>query len=127
MPFLTKIVGALVAGGPDALLARAGPLAREARAGRHPAAHTAGVAVPLDCGRDAQRVSETQTRSPDNDDARRAAVLSRQARVDMEALGPTYIKLGQMMSVRPDVLPSEVLAELATLQVRGAIARSFVI
>ena len=45
----------------------------------------------------------------------------------MEALGPTYIKLGQMMSVRPDVLPSEVLAELATLQVRSAIARSFVI
>ena len=58
VPFLTKIVSALVQGGPDELLARAGPLAKEARE-------------------------------------------------DMEALGPTYIKLGQMMSVRPGVLPPE--------------------
>ena len=46
----------------------------------------------------------------------RAGPLAKEAREDMEALGPTYIKLGQMMSVRPDVLPPEVLAELATLQ-----------
>ena len=31
--------------------------------------------------------------------------LSRQARVDLQELGPTFIKAGQMMSVRPDVLP----------------------
>ena len=31
--------------------------------------------------------------------------LSRQARVDLQDLGPTFIKAGQMMSVRPDVLP----------------------
>ena len=31
--------------------------------------------------------------------------LSRQARIDLQDLGPTFIKAGQMMSVRPDVLP----------------------
>ena len=39
-------------------------------------------------------------------------VLARDARIIMEKLGPTYIKLGQMMSVRPDVLPKEALTEL---------------
>lgn len=31
-------------------------------------------------------------------------------------LGPTFIKLGQMMSTRPDVVPGDVLRELRTLQ-----------
>ncbi len=31
--------------------------------------------------------------------------LSEQARIDLQDLGPTFIKAGQMMSVRPDVLP----------------------
>ena len=34
----------------------------------------------------------------------------------MEALGPTYVKLGQMMSVRPDILPEAALEELKILQ-----------
>eukprot|EP00191_Tetraselmis_sp_GSL018_P007540 CAMPEP_0177621080 /NCGR_PEP_ID=MMETSP0419_2-20121207/27354_1 /TAXON_ID=582737 /ORGANISM="Tetraselmis sp., Strain GSL018" /LENGTH=265 /DNA_ID=CAMNT_0019120893 /DNA_START=168 /DNA_END=961 /DNA_ORIENTATION=+ len=44
------------------------------------------------------------------------AELARDARVIMEKLGPTYVKLGQMMSVRPDVLPDLALKELAILQ-----------
>ena len=31
--------------------------------------------------------------------------LSERARLDLQDLGPTFIKAGQMMSVRPDVLP----------------------
>lgn len=31
-------------------------------------------------------------------------------------LGPTYVKLGQMLSTRPDLLPPEILAELKVLQ-----------
>ena len=31
--------------------------------------------------------------------------LSERARIDLQDLGPTFIKAGQMMSVRPDVLP----------------------
>jgi len=42
--------------------------------------------------------------------------LSRQARIDLQDLGPTFIKAGQMMSVRPDVLPQSTLDELALLQ-----------
>jgi hypothetical protein len=42
--------------------------------------------------------------------------LSRQARMDLQDLGPTFIKAGQMMSVRPDVLPQPTLDELAKLQ-----------
>ncbi|CAB9523163.1 protein kinase UbiB [Seminavis robusta] len=42
--------------------------------------------------------------------------LSKQARVDLQDLGATFIKAGQMMSVRPDVLPQPTLDELAKLQ-----------
>jgi hypothetical protein len=42
--------------------------------------------------------------------------LSRQARMDLQDLGPTFIKAGQMMSVRPDVLPPSTLEELQKLQ-----------
>ena len=45
-----------------------------------------------------------------------AASLARQAREGIEELGPTYVKMGQMMSVRPDVLPQAALDELAVLQ-----------
>lgn len=45
-----------------------------------------------------------------------AGSLAKDARERMERLGPTYIKLGQMMSVRPDVLPEEALNELKILQ-----------
>jgi aarF domain-containing kinase len=44
------------------------------------------------------------------------AELARDARINLEKLGPTYIKAGQMMSVRPDVLPQAALDELAVLQ-----------
>ncbi|MBI3945749.1 MAG: AarF/ABC1/UbiB kinase family protein [Armatimonadetes bacterium] len=37
-------------------------------------------------------------------------------RAAIEELGPTYIKLGQVLSVRPDVVPPRYLAELARLQ-----------
>ncbi len=37
-------------------------------------------------------------------------------RLALEELGPTFIKLGQMLSTRPDLLPPEYLAELAKLQ-----------
>jgi ubiquinone biosynthesis protein len=33
-------------------------------------------------------------------------------------LGPTFVKLGQVLSVRPDILPRDVLAEFTTLQDR---------
>ncbi|KAG2496070.1 hypothetical protein HYH03_005989 [Edaphochlamys debaryana] len=46
------------------------------------------------------------------------ATLAAQAVDNLEKLGPTFIKLGQIMSIRPDVLPPDVLRELSKLQDR---------
>lgn len=35
---------------------------------------------------------------------------------DLKRMGPTYIKLGQLLSTRPDLLPDEYLSALVTLQ-----------
>jgi len=45
-----------------------------------------------------------------------AGDLARDARERIEKLGPTYVKMGQMMSVRPDVLPQAALDQLVVLQ-----------
>jgi len=49
-------------------------------------------------------------------DATKQAELARDAVNNLESLGPTFIKLGQIMSIRPDVLPPAVMGELAKLQ-----------
>jgi predicted unusual protein kinase regulating ubiquinone biosynthesis (AarF/ABC1/UbiB family) len=41
---------------------------------------------------------------------------ARRVRAAMEELGPTFAKLGQILSTRPDLLPPEFVEELATLQ-----------
>src|SRR5881392_3599583 len=41
---------------------------------------------------------------------------ARRLRDALEELGPTFAKLGQILSTRPDLLPPEAIAELATLQ-----------
>ena len=33
-----------------------------------------------------------------------------------QELGPTFVKLGQVLSIRPDVLPEKTMKELARLQ-----------
>lgn len=42
--------------------------------------------------------------------------MARRVRLALADLGPTFIKLGQVLSVRPDILPAAVLSELAELQ-----------
>jgi ubiquinone biosynthesis protein len=41
---------------------------------------------------------------------------ARRLRAAMEELGPTFCKLGQILSTRPDLVPPEFIEELATLQ-----------
>src|SRR5438552_2085637 len=43
-------------------------------------------------------------------------VQARRLREAMEELGPTFAKLGQILSTRPDLLPPEFIQELSTLQ-----------
>ena len=42
--------------------------------------------------------------------------LVERIRMSLEKLGPTYIKFGQVMSTRPDLVPAEMLIELQKLQ-----------
>jgi ubiquinone biosynthesis protein len=60
-------------------------------------------------------VKELFGRSGDDDgDARRRS--ARRLRGALEELGPTFAKLGQILSTRPDLLPPAFIEELATLQ-----------
>lgn len=44
------------------------------------------------------------------------ASLARDLRNVMEKLGPTYVKMGQMLSIRPDIIGDVAMKELKTLQ-----------
>jgi ubiquinone biosynthesis protein len=44
------------------------------------------------------------------------AVLGRRLREMLDELGPTFVKFGQLLSTRPDLVPEEVAAELRLLQ-----------
>jgi ubiquinone biosynthesis protein len=48
--------------------------------------------------------------------ARRRQLLGARLREALEELGPIFVKFGQALSVRPDLLPPEVALELAKLQ-----------
>jgi ubiquinone biosynthesis protein len=50
---------------------------------------------------------------PADGEARTFSVRLREA---LQDLGPSFVKLGQVMSTRPDLLPAEVIAELRKLQ-----------
>ena len=55
-------------------------------------------------------------KSPPSEKPMRAfAIRLREA---LQELGPSFVKLGQVMSTRPDVLPADVIAELQKLQER---------
>lgn len=42
--------------------------------------------------------------------------LAERIRLAAEELGPTFVKLGQMLSMRPDIVPHEIILELRKLQ-----------
>ncbi|MEE9293728.1 MAG: AarF/UbiB family protein [Phycisphaerae bacterium] len=49
-----------------------------------------------------------------------APSVGRRLRLVANELGPIFVKLGQMLATRPDILPPEILTELQTLQDRVA-------
>lgn len=54
-------------------------------------------------------------RSTSGDDAAGADDLPRRTRLAFEALGPTFVKLGQILAMRSDLLPPEWISELERL------------
>ncbi len=50
------------------------------------------------------------------EESRRADPKAEELPNDLEKLGPTYIKLGQFLSTRPDIIPQEYMSELGQLQ-----------
>jgi len=42
--------------------------------------------------------------------------LTKDFRVILEKLGPTYVKMGQMLSIRPDIIGDNAMEELKKLQ-----------
>lgn len=59
-----------------------------------------------------------QTIEPQEMPVSEVSVLPEQLADDLEAMGPTYVKLGQMLSSRSDLLPEPYLKALARLQDR---------
>ena len=53
---------------------------------------------------------------PDDEGAVGRRRQAKRLRAALEDLGPTFCKLGQILSTRPDLLPPEFIEELATLQ-----------
>jgi len=58
-----------------------------------------------------RRVILRQRNLPDHRESR-----GRRVRRALEDLGPTFVKFGQVLSTRPDLIPADVIAELSRLQ-----------
>jgi len=59
---------------------------------------------------------ERHPRSEDESIDMSMAARGRHLREMFDELGPTFVKFGQLLSIRPDVIPPEVIAELRLLQ-----------
>ncbi|HET7428334.1 MAG TPA: AarF/ABC1/UbiB kinase family protein [Gaiellales bacterium] len=59
---------------------------------------------------------ERRPRSEDEAIDMSMAARGRHMREMFDELGPTFVKFGQLLSIRPDVIPPEVIAELRLLQ-----------
>jgi predicted unusual protein kinase regulating ubiquinone biosynthesis (AarF/ABC1/UbiB family) len=53
---------------------------------------------------------------PDAPESAKAAAEAKELADDLEKMGPTYIKLGQLLSTRPDILPPAYMEALTRLQ-----------
>src|SRR5688572_25738523 len=51
-----------------------------------------------------------------NGDAAFSSDRGRRLRMMLDELGPTFVKFGQLLSTRPDVVPPDIVTELRSLQ-----------
>lgn len=80
--------------------------------------YTAVAALLLKYGRTRVTTGDSLASEIPIDDAATAAEIqtAQQLATDLEQLGPTYVKLGQLLSTRADLLPQPYLEALARLQ-----------
>lgn len=67
-----------------------------------------------------QRAKKKRVQEQDFEDFYAAPSAFERFRLALEELGPTYVKLGQILSTRPDILPRELILELSKLQEKAA-------
>ena len=70
-------------------------------------------------GRDGEPEEESAGTVPGDGDDRSRRSRGRRLREMLDELGPTFVKFGQLLSTRPDLLPPDVVAELRQLQDRA--------
>src|SRR5664279_3689656 len=63
-----------------------------------------------------EEVASADAQSRADDAAHAGQALPEQLADDLEAMGPTYVKLGQVLAGRPDLLPDAYMKALARLQ-----------
>jgi ubiquinone biosynthesis protein len=78
-------------------------------------AHLMGRAARIGSVLGKHGLKEVFTRADPDDEVNRRRQAQR-LRAALEELGPTFAKLGQILSTRPDLLPPQFIEELATLQ-----------
>ena len=93
--------------------ARAGRLSRDVEQEVEP--HLMGRATRIATVMGRHGLKELVTKSDPDTHVNRLR-QARRLRSAMEELGPTFAKLGQILSTRPDLLPPEFIEELASLQ-----------
>jgi predicted unusual protein kinase regulating ubiquinone biosynthesis (AarF/ABC1/UbiB family) len=78
--------------------------------------YTAVAALLVKYGRTSAKLASSDALSAMTSEAASDDPLPEQLAADLEKLGPTFIKLGQVLSTRSDLLPPPYLAALARLQ-----------
>ena len=73
-------------------------------------------AAPVESGADADAPEIASEEVEKGEDEKRRISIHERARLVLQDLGPSFIKLGQIASTRSDVLPPELITELKKLQ-----------
>jgi ubiquinone biosynthesis protein len=110
---LREITSVLVRHGFGEVVARAG-FGKKPRRGTASDPPPSGRGGPSSGAPDAPEISSDELAK--GEELKKRVSTAERIRLVLQDLGPSFIKLGQIASTRPDLLPPEVIAELKKLQ-----------